>query len=669
MKKTKRLVAVLLAVLLLASTLAVPASAKGFSDIPKGYLYTDAVNYVSDNNIMVGTSDTMFEPGIAITRAMMISLLYRKAGKPSVSGKNPFTDVPAGAYYEKAVIWAVQKGITHGTSATTFSPDLPMVREEAMCFLYNYSKKTTTAVNKTASITGYYDYSDVSSFARNAMSWAVGNGILIITQTNKLTPKYTMSRIQAAYALTAFGTNVERCIRGSDILSFINEGISTASNPNQHFSSSFYLKPAHKTKFYTKFSLKYGSGAQYLSAVSQVSNALIKPAEGRCFGMSVVTALDKYGKINFNGIVDNAGSTMSSVPCTPSSVAESTITYYHVSQALSDIGAGNIPEWPTNIGSVLNGMCTATGPSLFVFYAGHAPDTPHYDEGFAHAVLVNKCEKSGNNYILRIYDSTIAGFSTWTITWNGTRYNLPKLNYTDYPSIAYGIEYAYSITDFSKFDFLDIDGYQNSRAAADDAHSRSNTLQTMAENTDEEATPWDNYPEDFSTVYFRLQNGVTITNDSGKTLTWKDGELSGDMEVYGWNFIVGTSPVLAYADVPLSKTFTMETPEGMQQAFSVADKFRYQCIENFSGTAELCGEGTMNLIGNLDDFTATCFFPGDGLTRTISGEGTQSVILDFAGDEVLANGMAGNYTLQVTDEAGEILETEAFSPAVDDSEM
>ncbi len=672
MKKIKRMLALALAAIVMISAFAVPVSAKGFTDIYNGHPYQDAINYVSDNEIMNGITPTEFAPNNAVTRAMMVTILYRKAGSPYVTipttGK--FTDVPDTAYYAKAVYWAKDKSITNGTSTTTFSPNQTITREQAMCFLYNYSKVTITAVNKTGSITGYSDYSNVSSYARDAMAWAVANKVLIITDPNKanLYPKHTMSRVQAAYGITAFGTNVERCVQDSDILSFLNEGSGSeggASNTNQHFHSSFYLTPNHLNKFYNKLSKKYGSGSAYSSAVTEFRTMLSTPASGRCFGMSTVAALDKFGKINFNGIGGNLSGTMSSVSCTPKTITESDITYYHLSQALTDIGSIDTSKWSKYTNLVLDAMYYATGPSLFVFWAASPPDEISHARDVYHAVLVNSCTKSGSNYILSVYDPNTAGFDRWTLITKGEKYCFSGM--PDYleptPGRDYGIMRSYAITDFSKFDFLDIDGYQNSKTTAISTNSLSGTSQTMSADSVEEETPWDNYPEDFSTVYFRLQEGMTITNDEGETLTWKDGELSGDMEVYGWNFITGTSPVLAYADVPLSKTFRIETAEGAQQEFSVVDKYRYQRLEDFSGTAELCGDGTMELSGSPEEFTATCFRPVNGIKHTLSGTGSQSVRLDFTGEKVIAEGLTGAYTVQHTDETGTEYATETVVEA------
>lgn len=211
------------------SMVSLPAEAIGFSDIPSTYGNIDAVNYVSDNNIMVGTSATRFGPTDSLTRAMVVAVLYRKAGSPSVSLTNDFIDVSSSSYYAKAVSWATQNGIVSGTSATTFSPNSNVIRQDGMCFLYRYSKTTKTYSSKMATITGYSDYGSVSGYAQDAMRWAIGNKVLS-TIAGKLYPKSPMTREGLAVSITNFGSNVERIIAKRD-----NLGVKRRANREKRF--------------------------------------------------------------------------------------------------------------------------------------------------------------------------------------------------------------------------------------------------------------------------------------------------------------------------------------------------------------------------------------------------------------------------------------------------
>ena len=112
------------------------STATAFTDVAKGSYYYDAVLWAVENGITNGTSATTFSPDMICTRAQIVTFLWRSQGMPAAGMSNPFTDVPKDAYYTNAVLWAVKEGITYGTSATTFSPDLNCTRGQTVTFLY-----------------------------------------------------------------------------------------------------------------------------------------------------------------------------------------------------------------------------------------------------------------------------------------------------------------------------------------------------------------------------------------------------------------------------------------------------------------------------------------------------------------------------------------------------
>lgn len=108
-----------------------------FSDVPEGAYYTDAVAWAVEKGVTSGTNGTTFSPNADCTRAQIVTFLWRAAGSPTPKSKeSAFTDVVAGSYYETAVQWAVENGITSGTSATTFSPNADCSRAQIVTFLY-----------------------------------------------------------------------------------------------------------------------------------------------------------------------------------------------------------------------------------------------------------------------------------------------------------------------------------------------------------------------------------------------------------------------------------------------------------------------------------------------------------------------------------------------------
>ncbi len=147
-----------------------------FTDLDPNGWYHDGVNYMIENGMMNGVGNGMFEPNGSVTRAMLVTILYRQAGSPSVEGKtNPFIDVKPNKYYTNAVIWAFQNGIVNGTTPTTFEPEEPVTREQIATILYRQAG--SPAVTET-DLSHFLDASDVSSYAANAVRWAVSEGVI-----------------------------------------------------------------------------------------------------------------------------------------------------------------------------------------------------------------------------------------------------------------------------------------------------------------------------------------------------------------------------------------------------------------------------------------------------------------------------------------------------------
>lgn len=149
-----------------------PASENPFTDVPSGAYYEDAVVWAVKKGITSGTSATTFDPDGSCTRAQAVTFLWRAAGSPEPkSAAMPFTDVPAGSYFEKAVLWAVENGITKGTSDTTFTPDASCTRAQIVTFLWR--------ANGSHAVSGNSAFSDVAADAyyAAAVAWAEKNGV------------------------------------------------------------------------------------------------------------------------------------------------------------------------------------------------------------------------------------------------------------------------------------------------------------------------------------------------------------------------------------------------------------------------------------------------------------------------------------------------------------
>ena len=150
-----------------------------FTDVTAGAWFYDAVLYASGRELMVGTADATFSPNMPMTRAMLVAVLHRLAGSPSVSGKTPFTDVAAGTWYSDAVLWAYQNDIVAGTSDTTFEPLSNITREQIVAIFSRYTAKFAPDKAKAAAeLTGFADSASVSDWAVDDMKWAVAQKII-----------------------------------------------------------------------------------------------------------------------------------------------------------------------------------------------------------------------------------------------------------------------------------------------------------------------------------------------------------------------------------------------------------------------------------------------------------------------------------------------------------
>ena len=165
-------------------------SQKGFNDVKPGDYFYDAVNWAVEKGITTGTSATTFSPNASCTRAQIVTFLWRASGSPEPkTASNPFTDVAANAYYCKAVLWAVENGITTGTSATTFSPDAPCTRGQSVTFLYRARKGAASASA---------NFTDVPAGAYYAapVAWAVENDITNGTGKTTFSPDVPCTRAE-----------------------------------------------------------------------------------------------------------------------------------------------------------------------------------------------------------------------------------------------------------------------------------------------------------------------------------------------------------------------------------------------------------------------------------------------------------------------------------------
>ena len=163
-----------------------------FTDLKKDEYYVTPVLWAVNKGITVGTSETAFSPDNTCTRAQIATFLWRNAGKPAPKGgNNPFTDVPSGEYFYDAVLWAVENGITAGTTPTTFGPSEGCTRAQVATFLWRAAGKPATQNSENP-------FTDVpaNEYYYNAVLWAVEKGITVGTSKTEFSPEDTCTRAQ-----------------------------------------------------------------------------------------------------------------------------------------------------------------------------------------------------------------------------------------------------------------------------------------------------------------------------------------------------------------------------------------------------------------------------------------------------------------------------------------
>ena len=175
-----------------------------FPDVTEGDWFYDAVRYAYETGLMDGVEDNLFAPNSETTRAQLVTILYRLAGQPAVSGNLPFTDVESGTWYTDAVAWAAQNGIVNGVSDTEFAPGDDITREQLAVILYRYAAYQGYDVSQRADLSGFGDASSISDYAQEALSWAHAQGLVLGFEDGSLRPQGTASRAQIAAVLMRF---------------------------------------------------------------------------------------------------------------------------------------------------------------------------------------------------------------------------------------------------------------------------------------------------------------------------------------------------------------------------------------------------------------------------------------------------------------------------------
>ena len=189
----------------LANSLYAEYAEQGFADVADTDWFADAVQYVSDNGMMNGTSETTFGPNETTTRGMIVTILYRLEGEPEAEATSAFADVAADMYYADAVNWAAANNIVTGYDDTSFGPDDTITREQMAAILYRYAQyKGYDVTTGGMALNEYTDAGQISEYAVPAMQWANENGLITGSTATTIEPQGNALRAEVATILMRF---------------------------------------------------------------------------------------------------------------------------------------------------------------------------------------------------------------------------------------------------------------------------------------------------------------------------------------------------------------------------------------------------------------------------------------------------------------------------------
>ena len=231
----KKLTSLLLALIMMITVMmssALSVSAASFGDVKKSDWFYDSVNYVADKGIMKGTSSTEFAPNTTLSRAMAVTLLYRIAKTPSVSGvKLPFGDVKSGQWYTDAVKWAYDKGVVNGKSNTVFGTNDNITRAEFVTILYRYTVNSELMIPVVNPAAIPIDIADIPGYAFTGVTTMYKGEVVTGREDGRFDSYANMSRAEAAALIERFMKKVTKYTPNSEIEDNIKpETIPTTGN-------------------------------------------------------------------------------------------------------------------------------------------------------------------------------------------------------------------------------------------------------------------------------------------------------------------------------------------------------------------------------------------------------------------------------------------------------
>lgn len=204
------------------------SSEVSYSDVAADAWYKDAVDYVSEQGLLVGVADGQFGPEQSVTRGMVVTVMWRQSGAPANDGQSVYTDVPADQWYAQAVTWGAENGMVAGMSDTTFAPNDPVTREQLAAFMMRFAEKSgeDVSIGDGSVLGAYTDADSISDWAMSALVWSVENGVISGMTESTIVPQGQATRAQYAAILMRTGATIsdDLDLSGYETLTYYHNG-------------------------------------------------------------------------------------------------------------------------------------------------------------------------------------------------------------------------------------------------------------------------------------------------------------------------------------------------------------------------------------------------------------------------------------------------------------
>ena len=306
----KRILSLLLAIAMLCALLpaAGVSAANDFTDVPQNAWFADAVNYAVRNGLMNGVGNGRFDPNGSMTRAMLVTVLWRYEGSPE-EGVNGFTDVPDGQWFTKAVAWAAENGIVGGIGGGKFDPNGNVTREQMAAILFRYADQKDIDTSERATL-NFPDAAKVSAWATDAIAWTVAEGI-IGGSDGMLLPQGNATRAQVSTILMRFIEDVAKDPVDNTLRVALVTDIGNVDDESYNqavYEAGKAWCAAHNVAF-TYYQPKSDSTDARVSmvkkAVQDGYNVILMP--GYLFGETIISVQNQYPNVRFVGLDVSSG--------------------------------------------------------------------------------------------------------------------------------------------------------------------------------------------------------------------------------------------------------------------------------------------------------------------------------------------------------------------------